>query len=119
MTVIATRNQVPQIVKSTPGLGRGPASQQAQGITGREIMAIIRKRKWLIIITVFSCLAASVAATFLWLRLGPLWSDEPMVEVESPVSAGVIRTEAGEDVMRRLVQSNARKVTATGILEKA
>src|SRR5271169_4426690 len=118
MTVVATRDQLPQIVKPAPGLSRGSA-QQAQGITGREVMAIIRKRKWLIIITVLSCLILSAGATGLWLKLGPLWTAETMVEVEPPVSSGIIRAEASEDIMKRLVQSNTRKVTASDILDKA
>src|ERR1039457_4312460 len=104
MTVIATRDQVPQIVKPASGLGRGPA-QQVQGITGREVMAIIRKRKWFIIITLLVCVILSVTATWLWLRLGPLWSADVLVEVESPVAnTGMIRTQASEDIMKRLLQ---------------
>jgi capsular exopolysaccharide synthesis family protein len=83
-------------------------------------MAIIRKRKWFIIITLLVCVILSVTATWLWLRLGPLWSADVLVEVESPVAnTGMIRTQASEDIMKRLLQSNVRKVTASDILEKA
>ena len=48
MSVIATRDQIPQIVRGPAGpASRAPAV--GAGLTGRDLLRILRRRKWLVI----------------------------------------------------------------------
>ena len=79
MSVIPTREQVPQIVPrragvERPPVGIAPAGQAAApggGITARDILRILRKRKWTIISFVVMFTAIAFVVTLLWRRFAP------------------------------------------------
>ncbi|MCD6303672.1 MAG: polysaccharide biosynthesis tyrosine autokinase [Planctomycetes bacterium] len=84
MTVIPTRQQPPQIARASslavrrvpaaPGRGEG-------GLTGRDVLRVLRKRKWLIFFSLVICISLSVLATLLWLQYAPLYTSSAMLEV--------------------------------------
>jgi len=94
MSVIQTREIAPQIVRLGPGRvpGRpGPAEghQPDSGLSGRDILRILRKRKWLIILAELICVALAVGATVLWLMYAPLFTSSAVLEVRPEVTSAV------------------------------
>lgn len=63
-----------------------PATAPGAGLTGRDVLRIIRKRKWLIMIMLAVCTAASIAATTLWLRYAPIYTSAALMEVRPLVA---------------------------------
>ena len=77
MSVISTRDQVPQLARPVPAgvaaWSRGaPAS--TTGWTGRDLLRILRKRKWLIVLCVALSTALSAGVTALWLFYSPWYT---------------------------------------------
>jgi len=93
MSVIQTREIAPQIVRLGPGrvpgrLGPAEGRQAEGGLTGRDILRILRKRKWLIILAELICVALAAGATVLWLMNAPLFTAFAVLEVRpEPISA--------------------------------
>jgi capsular exopolysaccharide synthesis family protein len=94
MSVIQTREIAPQIVRLGPGrvFGRpSPAEgrQPDSGLSGRDILRILRKRKWLIILAELICVALAVGATVLWLMYAPLFTSFAVLEVRPEATSAV------------------------------
>ena len=71
MSVMQTKEITPQIVRLGAGRapGRGGAGPQAEsGLSGRDILRVMRKRKWLIILTELIFVSLAVGATLVWLN---------------------------------------------------
>jgi len=99
MSVIQTREIAPQIVRLGPGRvpGRpGPAEgrQPDSGLSGRDILRILRKRKWLIILAELICVGLTVGATVLWLMYAPLFTAFAVLEVR-PEATSIVTPERG------------------------
>lgn len=94
MSVIQTREIAPHVVRvgaPRPG-GRpmpGDARQQDSGLSGRDILRILRKRKWLIIISLVLCIGLSIGATMLWLMYAPYYTATARLEVQQVKESGV------------------------------
>ncbi len=119
MTSLPTREVTPQIVRAARGVppaahGGGPRPPGAPGggggITGKDVLRILRKRKVLIILSVLICSALAAGVTVLWALYAPLYTAEGLLAVNAPrrseldPGTGLL---AG-DVMDRLVISTAR-----------
>lgn len=120
MSVLPTREQVPQLVRGAT-LPRGrPAAASAGGMTGRDFFRILRKRKWLIIFSVISWLVIAAAATLLWLLYAPLWKATALVGVNPPQASGLgpVNPLVGRDIMDRLTTSQAQLVKREPILQR-
>jgi len=53
-------------------------------MSGRDVLKILRKRKWLIIFSLVICISLSVVGTLLWLQYMPLYTSGALLEVRSP-----------------------------------
>ena len=88
MSVIPTRDRVPQIVRGGTAAARrvvSPGAAQAEGgVTGRDILRILRKRKWLILFSLIICIGLSVLATVLWLQYAPWYESTAWLKVRPP-----------------------------------
>ena len=94
MSVIQTREITPQIVRLGSGRvpGRpGPADgrQPDAGLSGRDVLRILRKRKWLIILAELLCVALAVGATVLWLMYAPLFTSVALLEVRPEATTAI------------------------------
>jgi len=90
MSAIQTREIAPQIVRLGPGRAPGHGApdgrQQEPGLNGRDILRILRKRKWLIILAELFFVSLAVGATLLWLNYAPRYTANALLEVRPEVS---------------------------------
>jgi len=92
MSTIQTREITPQIVRLGAGKapGRGVAGPQAEsGLSGRDILRVLRKRKWLIILTELIFISLAVGATLLWLNYAPLYTADALLEVRPEINTAM------------------------------
>ncbi|HAU38705.1 MAG TPA: hypothetical protein DCX07_13435 [Phycisphaerales bacterium] len=122
MSVIPTREQTPQIVRPIGTAFRPAGGPHAgAGMTGRDVMRILQKRKWLILLALAICLAISIVTTVLWLQFIPFYTAEAFIGIRPP-KASALGTTTGlvdEAVMNRLMASNARMVQTESVLGEA
>ncbi len=122
MSTMQTREQTPQIVRHAGPVVRrvGPAGQAAGGITGRDVLRIIRKRKWLIILPTLLLTAAAVVGTMLWRQHAPEYTAEAFLQV-TPGSADIFapQRDPRADVVERQVLAQAQMVTSEVVLRAA
>lgn len=113
MTLIPTRDQPPRLAapasRPVQPLSAGPAA----GIGARQILSIIRKRKWLIILTFAICVGVVCIATLLWWLYLPIYRAEAYLKV-SPPPATIIQAGQtpiyGKEIIERYKRSWAALV---------
>ncbi|MCL2701200.1 MAG: polysaccharide biosynthesis tyrosine autokinase [Phycisphaerae bacterium] len=84
-----------------------PYQAATGGITGKDILRILRKRMWMIIIISLLFVAIAAVSTFFWLRISPLYTAESYLQVNirtNPMKDEVVNT-LSKDVMDRLVNT--------------
>lgn len=88
MSVIQTREIAPKIVRlgsgRAPGRGAADGRQAESGLSGRDMLRVLRRRKWLIILTELIFVSLAVGATLLWLTYAPWYTAEALLEVSPP-----------------------------------
>jgi len=87
-----------------PALPSRPTPSAGGGFTGKDFLRILRKRKWMILITVIVSVAIAAVSTFLWLKFSPFYTAEAYLEV-NPRQSGQVNTPtayATREVMDRL-----------------
>ena len=128
MSVIPTREQVPQIVRSSTGTERPAAGAAAfrpatlpGGITGRDILRILHKRKWLIISLVTLSTAIAFVVTVLWRRYAPEYTAVAHLGVnplqQSPYDTA--QTEFAEVRVAGLKAAHAQMIKRESVLIQA
>ena len=120
MTVVTTREQVPQIMRAAPAVHR-PAAAPGAGLTGKDVLRILQKRIWLILICLLSTIAVVCVATYLWVLYFPLFTAEALVEVNQPrtVALGPESYTAPQDYMDRQAMQLARLIEADVVMSEA
>ncbi|MCJ7545166.1 MAG: polysaccharide biosynthesis tyrosine autokinase [Phycisphaerae bacterium] len=122
MTVVPTRDRVPQFTPGGPLARPLPlAAPTAGGLTPADILRIVRKRKWLIILSTLIIVALVAIVTTVWRATWPFYKAEALLGVEVPreVALTVAPTMVPKDVMEREKLSHARLVLSTPVLLKA
>ncbi len=124
MSVIPTREQAPQIVRPGAGMQRKPAQGPGAGgpaITGKDIWRIIRKRIWLILISIAISTASSIVIFILWNNFAPFYTAEAYLKVRPPKTSELRSYSVlpGRDIMDRLIMSQAQMVTTEQVLQAA
>ena len=93
MSAIPTRERTPMIVRAgavpprrpaAAAIPPPPAARTESGMSGRDVVRVLRKRKWLILFSLVLCIGASVVATLLWLRYSPMYTSAALLEVRAP-----------------------------------
>jgi capsular exopolysaccharide synthesis family protein len=91
------------------------------GLTGKDVIRILRKRKLLIILSVV--ISASIAAivTVLWGFYAPLYTTDALLAVNRPRSGGLAAETylPGGEVMDRLLASSAQIAMSRPVMEAA
>jgi len=124
MTDLPIHDRVPQIVPS-PAVAQArvvrPAGAPAAGMTGRDILQILRKRKWLIILSTAIATFLAVGATVVWLKTYPLYTASALLRVDVPKASELStgQTLYGMDIMDRIKMTHARLATIDPILQAA
>jgi len=126
MDTIPTRDQIPQMSglagPPMPG-GRGPIGPAAPppAITGRDILRIVRKRIWMILVTWLVVLVIMLGLTLLWWLYAPYYTAAARLTVAPPKSselAAEVRLYSG-DIMKPLVETHAQLVLSHPVLTRA
>ena len=123
MTAIPTKQQAPHIsprgADRRRGGGAGPSA--AAGVSGRDIIRILRKRKWLILIFIAAFTAIALVATFLWSRYAPSYSAYAIIAVKPPASNPLVTGDPtyGTASLERRKRSLVRMVKRLSVLQRA
>lgn len=129
MTVITTRDQMPPAprpagpmpVPPSPLMRPRPtAAAAAGGMTGRDVLRVIRKRKWLIVICVASSLLLALTAHVLWLMYAPLYTARAWIQVQ-PAQSDLqgATNQAAKDVIETMKMTYAQMATSNTVLQRA
>ncbi len=95
MSVIPTRETTPQIIRAgtsmptTRRVAGAPPGQPELGLSGRDVLRILRKRKWLLILSLVICCGAAVLAQLLWERYAPFYTSTALLEVRPEVHTAI------------------------------
>ena len=127
MDILPTREQVPLISRPTRGLAgspraaQGPKAPAAGGISAQDILRILRKRKWMIIITTLVITIATFTGTLLWWLYAPLYTASARLEVIPPKGSTWAATPQlySKEIMERLTLSHAQMVLSEEVLSAA
>lgn len=125
MDIVPTRDQVPQMAQRRgPAMGgshRPGGPSPAAGITGQDILRILRKRWLMITISVVVALGVTLVATALWMTYAPQYKASAYISVDVPKSSPFAATSAlvGKDPMEILVMSQAPMVKSRRVLQDA
>ena len=123
MTDLPIRERVPQIVPSTATVPVRAIRQGTPqtGLTGRDVLQILRKRKWLIILSTMIATFLAVGATVVWLKTYPLYTTSAWLQVDVPKSTELtpLQTMYGMEIMDRFKMTHARLVTIEPVLDAA
>lgn len=87
MSMLPTRDQTPQIVRSPVAFAQrppgGPGGTQG-GLTGRDVLGILRRRKWWIIISTAFLTTVAGVTTHLWATYAPEYEARAYIAVNPP-----------------------------------
>ena len=120
MTVITTRDQVPQIARPMPMAPRAAGASAAGGLTGKDFLRILQKRKWMILITLLSVIALTVLGTLAWQLYAPLFTAEALIEVNPPkATPWGDPTMYPQEIMDRQAMQLARLIEREVVMEDA
>jgi len=120
MSMIPTREQVPQISRVSSAIGppRAAAPSGAGGMTAQDVVRIIRKRKWLIVLSVLICLAVAATVTQLWLMYSPLYTARAYLGVNPPGETDLRPGVLTGEIMDRHKMSVARMAQTEPVFQK-
>ena len=122
MTVIPTREAaLPQIRPSAVGPYRpSSVAPSSSGLTGRDLMRMLRKRMWMIIIFVLCFTVASVVVTYFWQTYAPQYAADALIAPSQPRATVLAdATPANQDVMDRESLQLALLIKRPSVLERA
>jgi len=130
MTTVPTRDQVPQIpypqgLMGHQAGGRLPAAGVSSGSapTGKDILRILRKRLWLIVISSLGIIALICGATLLWWLYAPLYSAQAQLIVLTPWTGSELRAgspvQYSQDIMNRIMRTHATMAQSPQVLDEA
>jgi capsular exopolysaccharide synthesis family protein len=118
MSVISTRQEPPRIVRSAAAGRRPPSGPPGGGFTAADILRVLRKRKWLILITLAAALALSAGGTFIWWRYAPMYQARALLMVR-PRKGSIYRETTwitNPDIMEQMMRTQAGLVLSYDVL---
>ena len=125
MTVIPTRDRMPQIARVpgalAPRMFPGAAAPVGAGMTSSDILRILRRRKLLIMLCTVIVTVAVGAGTLVWRLFMPFYTASAYLEVGAPKASElqVGPPSQPREVMDTIKMSHARLVTVEEPLMKA
>ena len=120
MTVLTTRDQVPHISRPLPpSMGSRPRAQQAGGLTGLDFLRILRKRKWLIVLSTVIFLVLGGVVHMLWATYSPTFTATAYLVVNPPeMSSDLNRTNGDGSIIDRFKLTVAQLAKSEAVLQQ-
>ena len=121
MSTINIREQTPRILPP-PARSHGPRpGPAASGMSARDLLKIIRRRKWLIGITLTVVTALTCVGTYLWWTYAPVYRVEAYIQMSPPLNTFMNTNVSGanEQVMDRFKKGQAGLVKSPDVLSAA
>ena len=120
MTMVPTRDQVPRLADTPIRRIAAPATSGG-GITPRDLVRIIRKRKWMILLIFLATSAAMFVLTLLWWLYAPQYTADVYLTVQPPneqllQAAG---TPFPKEIIERFKRSQAAMAKQQTVLDGA
>lgn len=129
MSLIPTREEIPTISRRTgslpprPGMPGAAQSGGGQGFSfsGKDFLRMMVRRKWLILLSLFTFTAAAVGGTYVWLLYAPLYTAEAYLAVNPAKTTvvGMQRGDVNQQIMDRLLKSYANSIMTDQVLQAA
>jgi len=126
MDSLPTRDQVPNAPRAPRAMAipaRGAQGSRPTGgaITGQDVLRILRKRKWMIVLTALVITLLTFVGTLLWWLYAPMYTAVARLEVIPPKGP---QWSAGpqlysKEIMERLMLSHAQMALSEDVLAKA
>ncbi|HPS51967.1 MAG TPA: polysaccharide biosynthesis tyrosine autokinase [Phycisphaerae bacterium] len=128
MNMLRTREETPLIIRSAAGMS--PARKLsagssggagAGGFSGQDIMRMLRRRKWLIIICLFIFLVISGVSSFLWNKMAPIYKAQALIVVYPPV-ASELALNVGPTLgsaSKSLLETRVKSIHSESVFENA
>ncbi len=119
MSVVPTREQVPQITRPGPSSspGGGAAGAAGAGLSVKDILKIIRKRWKPPVFSLIIIMLLTIGGTIFWIHTAPIYAASALLEVQPPARSSM---EApimyGTDIMDQLKMSAAQMIKSETIL---
>ncbi|RPI58303.1 MAG: hypothetical protein EHM48_10315, partial [Planctomycetaceae bacterium] len=122
MSSIQSLKQSPTLPRTPVAVGPRPAHPGAMaGMTGRDILRILLKRKWLILISFSSFVAITIVATMLWRTYAPSYTADAIIELIPNRSNVLMGAEANAtpEIMERMTMQFSQLIKRQNILDEA
>ena len=100
-------------------MARAPVG--AGGMTGRDVVRIFLKHKWLIILSILIGTGIACGATILWLLYAPFYTAEAYLQINPPKPSAMVDTAQlpSKQIMDRLTRSQAQLIKSDAVLAAA
>lgn len=120
MSIVQTREQAPRIAPVRASAPRVSAAGGG-GLTFKDVSKVVRRRKWLIVISLLACTAITVVATFLWQRYLPIYTVEADIRVVPPTKSVLVFAPDvyNKDLLDRYKQTQAGLIKSALVLTDA
>ncbi len=121
MSVVPTREQVPQITRPVHAAPpQGAAEVAGAGISARDILKIVRKRWKPPVFSLLIIMLLTVGGTIAWLHLAPIYGASALLEVQPPTRSPMVAPiPYGSDIMDMIKMSAAQMIKSESILSAA
>lgn len=124
MSLVPKQEDLPQRVRQRDGAGHPMIpGGKSTGFTfsGKDFMRMLRRRKWLISLSVVLFSITSVFVTFLWLKYAPRYTARSFLAVNPPKPTELrgVQNLLNKDIMERYLQSYAQDMQSRTIFMDA
>jgi capsular exopolysaccharide synthesis family protein len=120
-TVLGTHTQVPQISRpGGPVLVRPAPGASASGITGKDLLRAIRRRMWVIIISVLTTTSLALVGSYLWEQYLPFYTADAYLTIIPPKSSPLIGSveQTPREIMERMGNQLTRIVRDVDVMNE-
>ena len=122
MSMIPTRDQPPRLAGPGPRPSLPGPGGMSKGMSPKDLLRIVRRHKWLILLTFIVVVGITVAGTFLWQEWAPFYTAEALLRVSPPAETLMTAGRApipGKDIIERYKRSQAALAKNQAVLESA
>ena len=128
MSTLRTLDEKPLLIRGsgasfhTPGSGHSSGENGGSGgFSGKDVLRMLRRRKWLIIISVMLFLSMGAASYFVWREYGPIYEASALIAAY-PSKASEMRgsgVSAVGEVSESLLMTRAKFIKTEKVFDKA
>ena len=118
-SVLGTHSQVPQISRpGGPMPVRSVAGASAMGITGKDMLRAIRRRMWVIIVSVLTTTSLAVVGSYLWEQYLPFYTADAYLAIVPPKATAMTASleQTPRDIMERMGNKLTRIVRDVDVM---